>query len=130
MMSTNQQQAQMRQYDAAPQEPFPNPSGIQPRGRALLVKPYEPPKIDGLIVIPEHVQKQQDTMNQRAVVIAVGESCWHDEPSPRARPGEKVLVTKYAGFNVFGDISLDGEHYRLVNDRDVFAAIVEERQNG
>lgn len=119
-----------RQYDATPQEPFPNPSGIEPRGRAVLVKPYEPPKQDSRIVLPEQVQKSQDTMNQRAQVIAVGASCWEDEARPRARPGEKVLVTKYAGFNVFGDVSLDGEHYRLVNDRDIFAAIVEEKANG
>lgn len=99
-----------------------NESGIEPRGRAVLIKPYEPPREPSPIVIPEHVQKAQDTMNQRAVVIAVGPSCWCDEPEPRAKPGEQVLVTKFAGFNIFGDVSADGEHYRLVNDRDVFAA--------
>jgi co-chaperonin GroES (HSP10) len=64
-------------------------------------------------------------VDNRAVVVAVGESAWHDEPQPRAKVGDKVLVTKFAGFMAKGPA--DGEMYRLVNDRDIFCAIVGER---
>lgn len=123
-----------KQYGAGTYDPYldryPNPSGVEPRGRAVLVRPYEPPKPESMIVIPEHIQKRQDTMNQRAVVIAVGPSCWFDEPRPRAQPGDHVLVTRFAGYNVFEDVSADGVYYRLVNDRDIFAVLTQGDRNG
>lgn len=58
---------------------------------------------------------------QRAVIVEVGKYAWHDEVEPRASVGDKVLVSKFAGVLVKG--TADGEQYRLVNDRDIFAAI-------
>lgn len=79
-------------------------------------------------------------LEQRAIVVAVGPAAWKDEGywktllfglirrwvcPPRARVGEKVLVTKFAGYMTKG--TLDGELYRLVNDRDIFCAITGEQ---
>ena len=100
-----------------------NKSGLDPRGVAVLLKPYEVRK-EGLIEIPEHVQTHMATLENRAIVVAIGPSAWHDEPTPRAKEGEMVFVTKFAGFVAKGP--LDGEIYRLVNDRDIFCAIVGE----
>ena len=106
-----------------------NQSGLDPRGVAVLIKKYEPERKGGLIELPEEVQKRQSMVDTRAVVIAIGPSAWHDEPAPRAKVGEKVLVTAYAGFIARGPA--DGELYRLVNDRDIFCAIThEESKNG
>jgi hypothetical protein len=58
----------------------------------------------------------------RAVVVECGPACWPDEP-PRAKPGDVVLVAKYAGFIATDPKS--GEPYRFVNDRDIFAGIQE-----
>jgi co-chaperonin GroES (HSP10) len=77
-----------------------------------------------MIALPESVQGRMSMVDNRAIVVAVGENAWHDEPSPRAKVGDKVLVTKFAGFMAKGPA--DGEMYRLVNDRDIFCAITHE----
>ncbi len=100
-----------------------NKSGLEPRGVAVLIKPYEPERKGGLIEIPDAVQGRMSMVDNRAVIVAIGASAWCDEPRPRAEIGEKVLVTKFAGFMAKGD---DGEMYRLVNDRDIFCALVGE----
>jgi co-chaperonin GroES (HSP10) len=102
-----------------------NTSGLEPRGRALLVEMYEPEhKAAGTIIVPDIVKDKTQILEQRAIVIAIGPSCWHDEPHPRCAVGEKVLVTRFAGYMAIGPA--DGKRYRLVNDRDVFAAITRE----
>lgn len=101
-----------------------NLSGLEPRGVAVLIKLYEPERKGAQIVLPDSVQGRMSMVDNRAVVVAIGPSAWHDEPSPRAVVGEKVLVTKFAGFMAKGP--LDGEVYRLVNDRDIFCAITDE----
>ena len=63
---------------------------------------------------------------QRAVVVAVGPAAWEDESQPRAKPGDKVLITNFAGMLTKG--TKDGKSYRLVNDRDIFCKIVEEAE--
>lgn len=98
-----------------------NESGLKPLGRAVLVQPYEPERKQSLIVLPDEVQGRQMMVEQRAVVIEVGANCWHDEPTPRAKPGDKVLVARFAGYMATG--TKDGKSYRFINDRDIFAAI-------
>ncbi len=100
-----------------------NESGLKPLGRAVLIKTYEPEKAGSLIAIPDFVQERSMAVDTRAVVVAVGEACWPDEPH-RAVPGDKVLVAKFAGHVAKG--TKDGALYRFVNDRDIFAGIVEE----
>ena len=101
-----------------------NTSGLEPRGVAVLIKTYEPERKGATIVIPDVVQGRMAMVDNRAVVVAIGPSAWHDEPAPRAKVGDKVLVTKFAGFMAKGPA--DGETYRLVNDRDIFCAITHE----
>lgn len=101
-----------------------NNSGLDPRGVAVLIKTYEPERKGGQIVLPDAVSSRMAMVDNRAVVVAIGPSAWHDEPFPRAKVGDKVLVTKFAGFMAKGPA--DGETYRLVNDRDIFCAITYE----
>lgn len=100
---------------------YPNPSGLSPLGHAVLVRTYEPEIRSGLIQIPDHVKSQMQSVEQRCVVVAVGPHAWKDEDSPRAIPGDRVLVTKYAGWVT--NQTKDGQTYRLVNDRDIFCRI-------
>lgn len=104
-----------------------NRSGLEPRGVAVLIKTYEPERKGAQIVIPDSVQGRMAMVDNRALVIAIGPSAWHDEPAPRAKVGDKVLVTKFAGFMAKGPA--DGEMYRLVNDRDIFCAITHEGED-
>ncbi len=101
-----------------------NNSGLEPRGVAVLIKGYEPERKGAMLVLPESVQGRVSMVDSRAEVVAIGPNAWHDEPCPRAKVGERVLVTKFAGFLAKGPN--DGEMYRLVNDRDIFCAITAE----
>lgn len=98
-----------------------NLSGLKPLGRAVLVRMVE---LDDMkterIVIPAHVKSSSATVEQRAEVVAVGSAAWEDEKEPRCAPGDRVLVTKFAGYVTVGD---DEQIYRLVNDRDIFCLI-------
>lgn len=98
-----------------------NESGLKPLGRAVLIQPYEPERLSSIIQIPDSAKVGMQMVEQRAVVVAVGDNCWCDEPSPRACPGDKVLVSRFSGYMAEG--TKDGKQYRFVNDRDIFAAI-------
>lgn len=98
-----------------------NKSGLKPLGRAVLIQPYEPERVSSIIEIPDSIKANLNSIEQRAVVIEVGANCWCDEPEPRAKVGDKVLVARYSGHMAIG--TNDGQAYRFVNDRDIFAAI-------
>lgn len=100
-----------------------NTSGLNPKGRAVLVKPYEPAIDKGAIYIPDTIKTNMQTVEQRAIVIAIGPECWKEEGVPRAVEGEHVLISAYAGYMATG--VKDKEQYRFVNDRDIFAGIEE-----
>jgi co-chaperonin GroES (HSP10) len=101
-----------------------NSSGMSPQGVAVLVQPYEPELKATKIAIPDSVRSRLGVLENRVVVVEVGPAAWADEIAagfpPRAVPGDKVLITKHAGFVADGD---DGHQYRLVNDRDIFCKI-------
>ena len=103
-----------------------NESGLKPLGVAVLLEPYEPERRGALIQLPSSVADKVAMVDNRAIVVEIGPSAWNDEPHPRAKVGDKVLVTKYAGYMVEG--TLDGKRYRLVNDRDLFCGIDAERE--
>lgn len=98
-----------------------NRSGLSPLGHAVLLKPYEPELRQGTIIIPDNVRQSMHMADQRAVVVAVGPNAWDNEPSHRAKPGDRVLVTKYAGYVTTE--TQDGQLYRLVNDQDIFCRV-------
>lgn len=101
-----------------------NDSGLKPLGRAVLIQPYEPERKESIIVLPDEVHGRHQMIEQRAVVVEVGPTAWCDEPVPRAKVGDKVLVARYSGYMAQG--TRDGKQYRFVNDRDIFAAIESE----
>jgi len=101
-----------------------NTSGLKPLGCTVLIEHYEPERVGGMIFIPENVQSRVLLVEQRAVVIEVGPECWKDESAPRAVPGDRVLIAKMGGYMAVGPA--DGKQYRIVNDRDIFAAISQE----
>lgn len=105
-----------------------NVSGLVPLGRAVLVKPYQPEAKRGLIELPDNVNRAQQILEQRATVVAVGNAAWAEEIQggfgPRAIPGDKVLISGLSGHMATG--IKDGEQYRIVNDRDVFAKLLED----
>lgn len=104
-----------------------NNSGLLPVGRAILIKPYTPERREGLIVIPDEALGRDMMVEQRAIVVALGPNVWHDEPVPRAKIGDKVLISRFAGYMAKG--TKDGEQYRFINDKDIFAVIEHEESD-
>src|SRR5262245_28221104 len=108
-----------------------NTSGLEPEGHAVLLRMYEA-NADlktKLIELPASVRQSASIMENRAVVIAIGGECWNEEKRPRAKVGDRVIVTKMAGYTAVGPA--DGKPYRMVNDRDIFCRITaEENGNG
>lgn len=100
-----------------------NLSGLVPVGRAILVRHYTPEREGSMIELPDFIEGRTLMLEQRAVVIAIGDGAWPDE-APRAKIGDRVLVSKMAGYQAKG--TKDGRFYRLINDRDIFARIAEE----
>ena len=101
-----------------------NPSGVSPLGRAVLVEYYEPERKESMIFIPETVQDKTVLLEQRAVVVEAGPEAWRDERQPRAKPGDKVLISRFSGYALRGPV--DNKQYRIVNDNDIFARITTE----
>lgn len=108
-----------------------NPSGLHPLGHAILVQMYEPELESSRIVIPDTVRNSTKMVETRAVILEIGPNAWDGEP-PRAKVGDRVLITKFGGVTAVG--TLDGKVYRLVNDNDIFCRIdekeVKEKANG
>lgn len=57
----------------------------------------------------------------RATVIEAGPMAWTGEPVPRAKVGDKVLISKFTGAIWTGP--LDGILYRVVNCDDIYCGI-------
>ncbi len=100
-----------------------NKSGLRPLGQAVLVEPYEPEIKKGAIFIPPSAGERATMMETRAVVVEVGPSAWFDEPRPRAKSGDKVLIGKLRGEMVVG--VKDQKIYRIVNGRDIYCGLEE-----
>lgn len=103
-----------------------NTSGLLPKGRAVLVRPYKAKETIGntRFVLPASVQKTEQMAEQRAVVVEIGPNAWVGEPVPRAAVGDHILFSKWAGYAAVG--VADGNEYRVVNDSDIFLQIVVE----
>ena len=124
MKTEREVKTQQAWEDQASHGQVKNTSGLHPLGVAVLVEPYEPEIKATLIAIPETARERATMVESRAIVIEVGPHAWHDEPTPRAKPGDRVYITRFAGNMVVGP--KDGKSYRLINDRDCFCRIDEE----
>ena len=103
-----------------------NTSGVEPRGRAVLVRPYVvEDKTAGGIILTNETRTKDQMAEQRAVVIEVGPSAWAGESEPRAQVGDRVLFSKWSGYQLVGPF--DQQIYRVVNDSDIFMRIVKEK---
>ena len=63
-------------------------------------------------------------IEDRAVVLEIGPAAWDNEPEPRAKVGDHVMISKFAGTMAQGP--LDGKTYRIINDQDIYVVIAPE----
>lgn len=101
-----------------------NTSGLCPIEFKVLVELDEVgKKTDGGLFLPDTVREREQMMQVKATLVAIGGNAFDDMNEPVPVVGNKVYVAKAAGYNVTG---LDGKDYRLMNDKDIAAIIVEE----
>jgi len=102
-----------------------NKSGITPVGLSVLVLPDQvEEKSTGGIIVATTTELDRFQMAQTdAQVIAIGPLAWHDEPSPRCKVGDRVIIAKYTGMVRQGN---DDLKYRLVLDSDIVALLEKE----
>jgi len=95
-----------------------NNSGMNPVGWRVLIKPQEVKKVSkgGIILSTESNSDREQMANTTGVVIAMGDQCYADEPTPWCKVGDKVIFAKYAGLLYLGK---DGNQYRMINDKDI-----------
>lgn len=99
-----------------------NKSGITPVGHRVLVLPVETERTtkSGIVIMDKTAIAEEMSQTQ-GTIVAIGETCWDDQPSPWAKVGDFVMFGKYAGVIYDG---LDGQKYRVLNDLDVVATLV------
>jgi chaperonin GroES len=105
-----------------------NKSGLKPLGHAVLLQPYAVEEMTkGGLILPSQIRERDQMAEQRAVVVEIGAAAWEDERAPRCLSGDRVMFSKFAGYATVGPA--DGQSYRVVNDRDIFLAIVKEKED-
>ena len=121
-----------------------NPSGIDPVGRKILVKPdeVEQKSEGGLIVVTDDQKDKYNQAQATGTVIAMGGDVFaHGTESvfrlvegemklvekrvdgyanTRVKVGDRIMFAKFGGREWLG---MDGEKYRVINDEDVTAFI-------
>lgn len=110
-----------------------NTSGIWPTEYRVLVRPIEVEQMAGrgkLIVKPQETAFREQAAQTIGIVIAVGGKAFEDfaDEMPDGsltgivpEIGDRVLFAQYAGMYISEEQSVDGEEYRILNDKDVLA---------
>jgi chaperonin GroES len=92
---------------------------VRPLSDRILVRRVDADEqVKGGIIIPDTAKEAP----QEAEVVAVGPGKRNksgDVIAPAVKPGEKVLIGKYAGT----EIEIDGNDYVIVNEDDVLGII-------
>ena len=97
-----------------------NKSGFRPVGHAVLLRAFELDAIRSKIAIPDEVMLSSATCDTQGIVVAIGADCWTGEnETPRAKVGEKVLITRFSGGML--PIGKDGYAYRMIPDHAIYA---------
>jgi co-chaperonin GroES (HSP10) len=99
--------------------------GITPRGHRLLVLPdeVEEKTASGIVVSVGTSKSREELAQVDGVVVAMGNTCYSDQPEPWCAVGDKVIFGKYSGIVRDGK---DGLRYRVINDLDVVATLDKE----
>lgn len=106
-----------------------NTSGLQPIEFKVLIKPDELSESDpvlkrakesfGIILPPSEMAEAAQV---KGTLIAKGGKAFCDFGNPSPEVGARIYFAKYSGLVIKGD---DGQEYRLMNDKDVAAIVID-----
>jgi len=104
---------------------------ILPVGYRILIKQdlVDEKTNGGIIVASMHELERQQAGHSRGIVMAIGESAYHDKPNPWCKVGDRVMFPNYAGKkfkaselkNSFDKNDL--QYWHIMNDEDVLGVI-------
>ena len=96
----------------------------------VLIKVDELNEKEGLLYLPENVRKRQQMAHDKGTLMEVGGNCFEDPAWKGVIPkiGDRVIFDKYAGTLLEKPTPGTNivEQFRLCNDGDIKAVIVEE----
>jgi len=95
-----------------------NYTGITPILNRVLVKPLivVNQTQSGIIISTEGMSEREQLGNTTGEVIAIGEEAFPGYKDKPIKPGDKIIMAKYAGLMYVGK---DKHSYRMINDDDV-----------
>jgi|SRR6516162_171312 co-chaperonin GroES (HSP10) len=103
-----------------------NNSGFRPVGKAVLLRAFEMAEKKHMIHLPDEVEMSVATCDTQGIVVEIGPDCWQGEKeTPRAKVGDKVLITRFSGGMLKGK---DGFIYRMIPDHAIYAVKIEEEE--
>jgi co-chaperonin GroES (HSP10) len=104
---------------------FMNEHGINPKGHRILVLPDEVETVtkSGIVVTTVTQELREQLAQVDGIVVAMGNTCYADQPEPWCKVGDKVIFGKYSGIIREGK---DKKKYRIINDLDVVGTITED----
>lgn len=108
-----------------------NTSGLQPIEYKVLIKPDDMSDTDPILKrakqsgIAIFTDDRDAAQQVKGTLIAAGGIAFHDFGDPKPQPGDRVYFAKYSGLVITGD---DGTEYRLMNDKDVAAIVIEKQE--
>jgi co-chaperonin GroES (HSP10) len=99
--------------------------GIHPKGHRVLVLPdeVETTTKSGIITATGTQVLREELAQVDGIVVAMGNTCYSDQPESWCKLGDRVIFGKYSGIIRFGK---DGKKYRIINDLDVVATLDKE----
>lgn len=102
--------------------------GINPKGYRLLVLPEEVESTtkSGIVIHTGDATKREELAQVDGIVVAMGPTCFSDQPEPWCQVGDRIIFGKYAGIIRKGN---DGKTYRLLNDENVVATLDQKEQS-
>ena len=99
-----------------------NRSGLQPvEYKVVVLQDEVEEKTKGGIYIPQDTRDKEQMAEVNGTLIAAGGLAFCDGlngpwPGEKPKPGDRVLVSKYAGFVFEGK---DGKQYQCCQDKDI-----------
>jgi len=95
-------------------------SKFKPVEFKVLIKPEPVDEVTkGGLIIPETSRERAQIKQDVGTVIAVGGNAFEDWKDPIPKVGDKVLMSRHAGYYYFDRTDDRNEEYRVVNDKDI-----------
>jgi len=110
-----------------------NPSGLSPvEYKVVVLQDTIEEKTEGGIYLPQDTRDKKQMGEVNGTLIACGGLAFFEGldgmwPDPVPEPGDRVLVSKYAGFFFEGK---DGKMYQCCQDKDILGIWEKEKKDG